>query len=131
MPIVALTAHAVEALRHQALAAGMNDYATKPFDKQQLLDICREMDRRRPLLLIADDAPDNQVLLTNYLRGSDYRLVFVAQRPETRSRRSTRQRVSLVLLDMNMPVMDGYEAARAIDGVSPTASAADRRAHVS
>ena len=82
VPIVALTAHAVDSVRQQALAAGMNDYATKPIEKQQLLDICAKWIDRRPLLLIADDTPDIQVLLANYLRGSDYRLASVVNGQE-------------------------------------------------
>jgi CheY-like chemotaxis protein/HPt (histidine-containing phosphotransfer) domain-containing protein len=113
VPIVALTAHAVESVRQEALAAGMDDYATKPISKQQLLDICAKWVDRRPLLLIADDSPDNQLLLATYLRGSDYRLSFVATGKEVVDAVASRL-PSLILLDMNMPVMDGYEAARTI-----------------
>ena len=113
VPIVALTAHAIDSLRRAALAAGMNDYATKPFAKQQLLDICAKWIDRRPLLLIADDTPDNQLLLTSYLRGSDYRFAAVANGKEAVAA-VKRRWPSLVLLDMNMPVMDGYETARTI-----------------
>ena len=91
----------------------MNDYATKPFDKRMLLDVCAKWIDSRPLLLIADDTPDNQVLLTKYLRGSDYRLVFVSNGKDAVDA-VRRHRVTMVLLDMNMPIMDGYSAAQAI-----------------
>ena len=113
VPIVALTAHAIESVRQQALAAGMNDYATKPFEKQQLLDVCAKWIDRRPLVLVADDTPDHQLLVATYLRGSGYRLASVANGKEAVDA-VERRWPSLVLLDMNMPVMDGYEAARAI-----------------
>ncbi|WP_156302864.1 response regulator, partial [Methylogaea oryzae] len=37
VPIVAMTAHAVKGYREECLAVGMNDYATKPIAKQDLL----------------------------------------------------------------------------------------------
>ena len=113
VPIVGLAEHQAEGLREQALAAGMNDYATRPFDEQQLLDVAAKWIDRRPLVLIADDTPDNQRLFATYLRGSGYRLASVANGKEA-VEAVERRRPSLVLLDMSMPVMDGYEAVRTI-----------------
>lgn len=38
IPIIALTAHALETDRQKALAAGANDFDTKPVDIKRLLD---------------------------------------------------------------------------------------------
>ncbi|HUR00388.1 MAG TPA: response regulator [Gemmatimonadaceae bacterium] len=113
VPIVALTAHALEGFRERAISSGMDDYVTKPIKKQQLLDICEKWIDARPVIIIADDSAESQLLITKYVRDRNYQIV-TANDGQSAVEVFRRQRVSALLLDMEMPVMDGYEAARII-----------------
>jgi CheY-like chemotaxis protein len=46
LPVIALTAKAMNDDREQALAAGANDYMAKPFEVDKLVSLCRVWLRR-------------------------------------------------------------------------------------
>ncbi len=112
VPIVAFTAHAVEGFRQQCLAAGMNDYVVKPIAGRDLVDTVHRWLDRRPAVLVADDAAEIRQLVKLCLRDS-YRIVQAANGHDALEQLG-RQPIALVLLDMNMPVLDGYATAAAI-----------------
>ncbi len=120
VPIVALTAHATEGFRDRCLASGMDDYLSKPFKKERLVALVEQWVDRRPTILVADDAPESRLIAKRFLMlGGGYRLLFAANGREALDS-VARQRVSLVLLDMEMPVLSGYDTAaeirRSFDG---------------
>lgn len=66
-------------------------------------------------ILIADDMEYNRELLKLYLEDYDFELIE-AEDGEGVLEKAGLYRPQLVLLDMKMPVMDGYEAARILKG---------------
>ena len=92
----------------------MDDYVSKPFKKDRFLAVVDQWVDRRPLVLVADDAPENRLIVKRFLMlGGDYRLMFANNGREALDT-FERQDVSLVLLDMEMPVLNGFETARTI-----------------
>ncbi|MDA0661559.1 MAG: response regulator [Proteobacteria bacterium] len=53
IPIIAVSAHAMQSNRNEALGAGMNDYLTKPIDKNELFE---KVARWAPSRAMPDDA---------------------------------------------------------------------------
>jgi CheY-like chemotaxis protein len=112
---------------------GLGGYLTKPIRRSDLLQtVGIAMDRARgvqavappvgtpipdtsrPLhILLVEDSPDNQVLIRSYLKSTAYR-VDVAEHGGVALEQFKREHYDVILMDMNMPVMDGYEATRAI-----------------
>lgn len=92
----------------------MDDYLTKPLSKKALLEtLDRWIDRRMSILMV-DDVEDNRKLVENYLlKEGRFKAVFAKNGVEALTAFKN-QTVSLILMDMEMPVMDGYTAVRII-----------------
>ncbi len=68
----------------------------------------------RPLrILLAEDSPDNRLLIAAYFKRLPYR-VETAENGKIAVDKFTAGRYDLVLMDIQMPVMDGYAAVRTI-----------------
>jgi len=70
-------------------------------------------DPRRLRILLAEDSEDNRVLVQAYLKNTPYQL-DLAENGDIAVTKFTSGKYDLVLMDMQMPVMDGYTAVRAI-----------------
>ncbi|MDD3581387.1 MAG: PAS domain S-box protein [Desulfobacca sp.] len=76
-------------------------------------------------ILLVDDSPDNRLLIQAYVKKSPYQL-DLAENGAVAVEKFTSGHYDLVLMDMQMPVMDGYTATRTIrewegrSGVRPT-----------
>jgi CheY-like chemotaxis protein len=66
-----------------------------------------------PLILVVDDFEDNRAMYAEYLKHAGYRVIEAADGREAVAR--TRElRPQVVVMDLSLPVMDGWEATRVL-----------------
>ena len=162
IPIIAMTANAMQEDRDRCLAAGMSDYVSKPVQAKVLAEVlarwappaaapASSLDNHplpsisgkttvRPIndildlskdeighlepeststevkalrILLVDDSPDNKMLIRSYLKQTPYHL-DIADHGAIALELFKNNHYDIILMDMQMPVMDGYEATQAI-----------------
>ena len=127
MPIIAVTAHAMQGDHQACIDAGCTDYITKPLDGPRFLTLLadhlqrvKRLDANRPdetsnaqtcNVLLIDDAKDACCSLKTLLEFSGYR-VAVAHDGASGITEAMRVRPSVVLLDLGLPDMSGLEVFR-------------------
>ena len=67
-----------------------------------------------PLILIADDEADIRALLKILLEKDGYRVLEAADGLDALKQAKDNENISLILLDIMMPNLDGFETARAL-----------------
>ncbi len=72
-----------------------------------------------PLILIVDDFEDNRALYVEYLQHQGFRVAEAADGKEA-VERTTSLLPAVVVMDMSLPVMDGWEATRLLKADSRT-----------
>jgi two-component system sensor histidine kinase/response regulator len=134
IPIIMLTSsgQSGEAGRSQRL--GVNGYLMKPISGTELMRAIRavirgatEGDKERPLvtrhllkerapqlrILLAEDEPINQALAKAILEESGYRVTVVDNGQQALAALD-QERFDAILMDVQMPILDGLEATRLI-----------------
>ena len=67
-----------------------------------------------PLILIAEDEPYNVKLLEEYLENSNIQIICTSNGIDTVEKVKANSNIALVLMDIKMPLMDGFEATMRI-----------------
>lgn len=67
-----------------------------------------------PTILIAEDTESNKILLQEILREKDCTLIFATNGAEAVEACRNNKNISLILMDLKMPIMNGIEATKQI-----------------
>ena len=130
LPVLALTASTDAEDRAACAAAGMDEVLPKPFAASDLIDaVARALDREhaqkstdpaeradaghKAAILIVDDNPMNQRVLAAIVKKAGY-ATTLANDGQQAVDHLREHACDLVLMDCQMPVLDGWEATRLI-----------------
>ncbi|MGB7659317.1 MAG: response regulator, partial [Pseudolabrys sp.] len=100
--------------RGMAIPMGAADYVTKPVDRQRLAEILREhcADIRSASILVVEDETATRELLCHSLTGMGYATFTAVNGRSGLDWLAGHPAPSLILLDLLMPEMDGFEFLR-------------------
>ncbi len=90
---------------------------TVPFEKPnvtspEVLSVAPKQDLKDKLILVVDDSRDNQILVGHFLTHAGAQVNIAENGQKALEMIASEPRYEVVLMDLQMPVLDGYEATR-------------------
>ena len=141
MPIIILSAYDWSDIEDEAREAGVTAFCAKPLflselrhclnsivTTEEVVETSAGQDQRKPRkghILLAEDNELNQEIAVAILEGAGFTTEVAenGQAAVDMLERSGPGHFDLVLMDVQMPVMDGYQATRVIRGLEDSALA--------
>lgn len=108
IPVIMIS---MEENKHDGYAMGAADYVTKPVKREQLASILKKYhvgDDSQSLVMLVEDDVIIREIMANMLTSEGWR-VFKAENGKVALEHLADKKPSLILLDLIMPVMDGFE----------------------
>ena len=96
-----------------------DDYEIYKPNSKVFLEENNEYKSQKKIILVAEDDKTNYYLLSAMLRGLPYSLIHAENGQEAIDIVKTTPDISLILMDIKMPVLDGYEATKNIKSDFP------------
>jgi CheY-like chemotaxis protein len=144
IPIIAVSALAMEADRGRAREAGCDDFVTKPYAPAELRSVLNryfadgsapkvaarpadapisgiEPSERLGRVLVVDDEPSNVELIVRRLSGNGYE-TLTASNGHDAIAVAIKEQPDLILMDIMMPGLDGWQATKLLKGDPKTAN---------
>jgi CheY-like chemotaxis protein len=108
IPVIMMS---VEEHHNKGFALGATDYMVKPVRLEQLTTVLNKFhigDHSQDLVMVVDDDPYIREVMAENLKNKGLR-VFKAENGKVALEHLDKKKPSLILLDLNMPVMNGFE----------------------
>ena len=104
---------------------------TNKLDVQKISDLQHEMQLTSKIILIAEDDNINFLLIKKMLQVTNYEIIRAENGQVAVDIALKNPTIDLVLMDIKMPVMNGYEAFEQINSIRPNLPIVAQTAHAS